>query len=224
MDTLVALLTDYGYLGFFIASFIAGSVFPFSSEAVMVGLMAAGLDTTGLVVYGTAGNALGSMFNYCVGRLGKPEWIERYLHVSNESLKKAQRFMAGRGAWMGFFTFLPILGSAIAIASNHGIFAIGLKIHIICILVERCSCVMDRCTKPVNLPVEHSQSGHAERKQEVSFEDFILKMGLDHKVEDQLGGSRCRCHIVVSVDSIGNLHHRPGLSNRHCQKLRWQPG
>ena len=82
----------------------------------MVGLMAAGLDTTGLVVYGTAGNALGSMFNYCVGRLGKPEWIERYLHVSNESLKKAQRFMAGRGAWMGFFTFLPILGSAIAIA------------------------------------------------------------------------------------------------------------
>ena len=116
MDTLVALLTDYGYLGFFIASFIAGSVFPFSSEAVMVGLMAAGLDTTGLVVYGTAGNALGSMFNYCVGRLGKPEWVERYLHVSNESLKKAKRFMAGRGAWMGFFTFLPILGSAIAIA------------------------------------------------------------------------------------------------------------
>ena len=84
--------------------------------SIFVGLMAAGLDTTGLVVYGTAGNALGSMFNYCVGRLGKPEWIERYLHVSNESLKKAQRFMAGRGAWMGFFTFLPILGSAIAIA------------------------------------------------------------------------------------------------------------
>ena len=30
-------------------------------------------------------------------------------------LDKAQRFMAGRGAWMGFFAFLPILGSAITI-------------------------------------------------------------------------------------------------------------
>ena len=32
-----------------------------------------------------------------------------------EELDKAQRFMAGRGAWMGFFAFLPILGSAITI-------------------------------------------------------------------------------------------------------------
>ena len=116
MDTLIALLTDYGYAGFLVASFIAGSVFPFSSEAVMVGLMAVGLDPAGLVFYGTIGNVLGSMFNYGVGCLGKPEWIERYLHVSPTSLDKARRFMAGHGAWMGFFTFLPVLGSAIAIA------------------------------------------------------------------------------------------------------------
>ena len=116
MDTLIALLTEYGYWGFFVASFIAGSVFPFSSEAVMVALMAAGLEPWGLVLYGTIGNTLGSLFNYGVGRLGRLEWIERYLHVSRESLQRATRFMAGRGAWMGFFTFLPVLGSAIAIA------------------------------------------------------------------------------------------------------------
>lgn len=116
MDTLTALLTEYGYLGFFVASFVAGSVFPFSSEAVMVALMAAGLEPWGLVFYGTVGNVLGSMFNYGVGRLGRPEWIERYLHVRKDTLDRALRFMAGRGAWMGFFTFLPVLGSAIAIA------------------------------------------------------------------------------------------------------------
>ena len=33
-----------------------------------------------------------------------------------DSLHRAQRFMAGRGAWMGFFAFLPILGSAITIS------------------------------------------------------------------------------------------------------------
>ena len=59
---------------------------------------------------------MGSGFNYCVGRMGNLVWIERYLHVSRESIEKAEKFMAGRGAWMGFFAFLPLLGSAITIA------------------------------------------------------------------------------------------------------------
>ena len=43
------------------------------------------------------------------------EWIEKYLHVKKEKLDQAERFMADRGAWMGFFAFIPILGSAITI-------------------------------------------------------------------------------------------------------------
>ena len=58
---------------------------------------------------------LGSVVNYCVGRLGKTEWFERYLHVKPRDLERAERFMHGRGAWMGFFAFVPLLGSAITI-------------------------------------------------------------------------------------------------------------
>lgn len=112
---MIDLLTQYGYWGMLAAAFLAGSFFPFSSEAVMLALLATGLDTWQLVVYGTVGNVLGSVFNYCVGRMGRLEWIERYLRVGPESLAKAERFMAGRGAWMGFFAFLPVLGSAITI-------------------------------------------------------------------------------------------------------------
>lgn len=112
---LVDILTEYGYWGMLIAAFIAGSFFPFSSEAVMLGLLAAGLDAWQLIVYGSVGNILGSMFNYGVGRLGRLDWIERYLHVKRSDLDRAQRFMRGHGAWMGFFAFLPILGSAITI-------------------------------------------------------------------------------------------------------------
>lgn len=116
MDFIIHFLTQYGYWGMLLAAFLAGSFFPFSSEAVMVGLMATGLDPWLLMVYGTIGNVSGSVVNYGVGRLGKMEWIEKYLHVKKEGLDKAQRFMAGRGAWMGFFAFLPVLGSAITIA------------------------------------------------------------------------------------------------------------
>lgn len=116
MDFIIHFLTQYGYWGMFLAAFLAGSFFPFSSEAVIIALMATGLDPWVLMIYGTAGNVLGSVLNYCVGRMGKMEWIEKYLHVNKEKLDKAHRFMAGRGSWMGFFAFLPVLGSAITIA------------------------------------------------------------------------------------------------------------
>ena len=115
MDALIQLLTEYGYLGMLAAAFLAGSFFPFSSELVMVGLMAAGLDPFLLVVYGTVGNVLGSVFNYGVGYMRRIDWIEKYLHVRKEKLERTRQFLAGRGAWMGILAFLPILGSVVTI-------------------------------------------------------------------------------------------------------------
>ena len=115
MSTLLEFLTNWGYWGMLVSAFLAGSFFPFSSEAVMVSLLAAGLNPTSLIIYGTIGNVLGALFNYGVGRMGRLDWIEKYLHVKKSSLDKAERFMSGHGAWMGIFAFLPILGSAITI-------------------------------------------------------------------------------------------------------------
>lgn len=135
MDTILNFLVDWGYWGMLAAAFLAGSFFPFSSEAVMLALQAAGLDPVWLVVYGTIGNILGSVFNYCVGRMGNLIWIERYLHVSRESIEKAEKFMAGRGAWMGFFAFLPLLGSAITIA--FGLMRANVAISLISISIGK---------------------------------------------------------------------------------------
>ena len=135
MDSIIDLLISYGYWGMFITAFVAGSFFPFSSEAVMTGLLAAGLDPWGLIFYGTVGNVMGGMFNYSVGRLGKLEWIERYLHVKQKDLDRATRFMAGRGAWMGFFAFVPILGSAITVAL--GLMRANITISLISITIGK---------------------------------------------------------------------------------------
>ncbi len=115
MGALIDILIDFGYWGMLAAAFLAGSFFPFSSEAVMTALVAVGLDPVQLTIYATIGNVAGGLFNYGVGRMGRLDWIEKYLDVSKEWVDKATKFMGGHGAWMGFFAFVPILGSAITI-------------------------------------------------------------------------------------------------------------
>lgn len=115
MDAITHFLIDYGYWGMFLSAFLAGSVLPFSSEAVMLGLLAAGVDPVPLLIYGSIGNVMGGMVNYGLGRLGKLEWLKKYFHLKQSSIDCAYQFMGGHGAWMGFFAFLPILGSAITV-------------------------------------------------------------------------------------------------------------
>lgn len=119
MDALIQYIMPLGYWGMGIAAFIAGSFFPFSSETLLAGLLLSGLQPWPLFVSASIGNVLGSMFNYWVGSLGKIEWIEKYLHVKREKVEKTQQWLQGRGAWMGFFCFLPVLGSALSVTMGY---------------------------------------------------------------------------------------------------------
>lgn len=135
MDAIVDFLINWGYWGMLISAFLAGSILPFSSEAVMLGLLAAGLSPWPLVVYGTIGNVAGSMFNYSIGRMGRMDWIERYLHVDKKSLDRAARFMGGHGAWIGFFAFFPVLGDGLTIVL--GLMRANLPISVISIALGK---------------------------------------------------------------------------------------
>ena len=113
---LTDLLTHYGATGMFAAAFLAGSFFPFSSEAVLLALLAAGAPPEALLLSATAGNTLGSLFNYGVGSLGREEWITRYTKVSPEKLERGKRWVRRYGAWAGLLAWLPLLGSVITVA------------------------------------------------------------------------------------------------------------
>ena len=113
-ETFQQILIDWGYWGIFVSAAVAGSILPFSSEAVLVGLLGLGLDPAGLLAAATAGNTLGGMTCYWLGMLGNRNHIRR-LGISEEKLARAERFLAGRGAAMAFFAFLPVIGSAISV-------------------------------------------------------------------------------------------------------------
>ena len=116
MDAFISLLAENGGVGMFCAAFLAGSFFPFSSEAVMLALLAAGANPTELLLWGTTGNTLGSLFNYGVGSLGREEWIERWTKVPPEKLERGKRWVRHDGVWAGLLAWLPIIGSVITVA------------------------------------------------------------------------------------------------------------
>lgn len=115
MDSLIQFLIDWGYLGMFLSAFLAGTVLPFSSEAVLLACVGLGLDPVLSTLSTTAGNALGGFTCYWIGRLGKIEWIEKYLGVSSKQMNKAEKFIQGKGSWIAFLSFLPVIGDAILV-------------------------------------------------------------------------------------------------------------
>ena len=109
-------LIAYGGVGVFIASFLAATVLPFSSELVLTGVLLAGAGYWECMVCATLGNFLGGMSCYYLGRAGKIEWIEKYLKLNMQKVQRIQAWIAHRGAWMAFFVFLPGIGDFIAVA------------------------------------------------------------------------------------------------------------
>lgn len=107
---------EYGYIGLFLASFLAATILPFGSEVVFAGLIALGMNAWGCIIIASLGNWLGGMTNYLLGRLGKVEWIEKYLKVDKGKIDKVQHWLEGKGAFMAFFSFLPVVGDVIALA------------------------------------------------------------------------------------------------------------
>jgi len=109
---------ELGYLGLFIASFLAATVIPFSSEVIFSAMVFSGLDAWTCVWVATLGNWLGGMSCYYLGRLGKMDWIEKYLGVKKEKIEKFADRIHKHGDWFAFFSFLPGIGDIIAVASG----------------------------------------------------------------------------------------------------------
>lgn len=114
METLAQILVDWGCWGLFLSAAVAGSILPFSSEAVLAVLLGMGANPLWCLLAASAGNTLGGMTCYWLGKLGRTEWIAR-IGIGPRKLARARKFVAGRGAVMGFFGFLPVIGEAIAV-------------------------------------------------------------------------------------------------------------
>ncbi len=128
-------LLEYNLWGLFLASFLAATVVPFSSEAVLSVLIASGTGIKSAILVATAGNWLGGMSSFAIGYLGKWEWIEKYLRVKRESIEKWHDRLYKRGAFFAFFSWVPFAGD---------IFSVGLGLLRANILITAMSMLAGR--------------------------------------------------------------------------------
>ena len=110
------LLIEYSYIGVFIASFLAATILPFSSEVVLTGVLLGGASYWPCMIAATTGNFLGGMTCYWLGMAGKIEWIKKYLRLDITKLERMKERIHKKGAWIGFFVFLPGIGDFIAVS------------------------------------------------------------------------------------------------------------
>ena len=81
-------LLDLGYFGLFIGALLAATIIPFSSDFLLVGMLAAGGNVVVTVIVASLGNWAGGMISYWMGHAGRWEWIERWFKVKPETREK----------------------------------------------------------------------------------------------------------------------------------------
>jgi membrane protein YqaA with SNARE-associated domain len=107
------------YGGLFLAAFLAATILPAQSEALLAGLLIAGKQPAFLLLaVASAGNVLGSLLNWLLGR-----GIERFRHhrwfpASPVQLEKAALFYARWGYWSLLASWVPIIGDPLTVIAG----------------------------------------------------------------------------------------------------------
>jgi len=105
---------DWGYLGLFVASFLAATVIPLSSEALFI-IMIFRFDPWICLLAATLGNSFGGFLNYGIGYLGDPRWLARF-RVKEEKILKWKDQVQKYGVWMALLSWLPFIGDVLGMA------------------------------------------------------------------------------------------------------------
>jgi membrane protein DedA with SNARE-associated domain len=99
-------LTSAGYAALILLAFLEAACIPISSEITFgfAGVLAyqGHLNLALVIIIGTLAELAGSYASYAVGRIGgKPlvAKLGRYVLVTQGDVDRAERFLAGRGAW-----------------------------------------------------------------------------------------------------------------------------
>jgi membrane protein YqaA with SNARE-associated domain len=108
-----------GYVSLFVSAFLAATVLPMSSEAVLSALVVGdGFDLWLLIALASIGNTLGAVVNWLLGRYCL-RWRDRkWFPVSAAALERASRWFSRYGVFSLLFAWLPVVGDPLTFVAG----------------------------------------------------------------------------------------------------------
>ncbi|KFI28731.1 DedA family protein [Haematobacter massiliensis] len=107
------------YLGLFAAAFVAATLLPMQSEAVLGALAHRGGHPLLLLwAVATAGNVLGSVVNYGLGRWLAQFEGRRWFPASPGQIRRAEGWYRRWGRWSLLASWLPLVGDPLTVVAG----------------------------------------------------------------------------------------------------------
>ncbi len=117
------------FTGLFLTALLAATVLPAQSEFLLASLHLTGRhDRFILVAVATAGNVLGSVINWALGRYLIHFQDRRWFPIKGRALERATRFYQRWGVWTLLLAWTPIVGAPLTLVA--GIFRTRLWVFV----------------------------------------------------------------------------------------------
>ncbi len=112
------IFADYSYWGLFLASFLAATLLPLSSEVLLGYLLTHDFSPGVTVIVATSGNVLGSVVNYGAGVLGSRLLLYKFFRTSSREIQKAENRFKTYGVYSLLFAWVPVIGDPLTVAAG----------------------------------------------------------------------------------------------------------
>ncbi|OQX19161.1 MAG: hypothetical protein BWK76_05470 [Desulfobulbaceae bacterium A2] len=107
------------YGGLFLSAFLAATILPMQSEALLLGLILGGHHATApLLLVATSGNTLGSVVNWWFGRSLERFRHRRWFPIGEQALARAQGYYQRYGPWSLLLSWAPIIGDPLTVIAG----------------------------------------------------------------------------------------------------------
>ena len=97
---------------------MAATLLPFSSELLLLGLLAAGFDPWWLWFWASFGNTAGSAVNWLLGRYLLHFQDRRWFPFRADGLHRAQAWFQRFGLWSLLLAWMPLVGDALTFVAG----------------------------------------------------------------------------------------------------------
>lgn len=113
----MAHLTEFA--GLFLVAFLAATILPAQSEVLLAGMvLTRHYPASALVLVATAGNVLGSVVNWLLGRFLAEFEERRWFPVRHEQVARAERWYHRWGKWSLLLSWAPFIGDPLTVVAG----------------------------------------------------------------------------------------------------------